>query len=239
MAERTLGSARRAQVDGLRRASARTQVYNVIRQAIVSLELVPGEALSEVGLATRYAVSRTPVREALIRLADEGLVEVVPQLGTFVSRISVRDVMEVQFIRETLERASLAHAVARVGRGDGRRLHRILEEQEDAEHAGDLARWFATDQELHRALIEIGGHAKVWPVVASAKAHLDRVRMLVRPEPERLRVLHAHHHAIVEHVVNKRESQADGMLRDHLHFVVDMLDELRRQRPEYFVEEDR
>lgn len=239
MAERTLGSARRAQVDGLRRASTRTHVYNVIRRAIVSLELAPGEALSEVGLATRYAVSRTPVREALIRLADEGLIEVVPQLGTFVSRISVRDVMEVQFIRETLERASLAHTIARIGRGDGRRLHRILEEQEDAEHAGDLARWFATDEELHRALIEIGGHPKVWPVVASTKAHLDRVRMLILPDPDRLRMLHAHHHAIVEHVINKRESQADRLLRDHLHLVVDMLDDFHREHPDYFVEEDR
>lgn len=238
MAERTLGSARRAQVDGLRRASTRTHVYNVIRQAIVSLELAPGAGLSEVGLATRYAVSRTPVREALIRLADEGLVEVVPQLGTFVSRISVRDVMQVQFIRETLERASLAHAVARIGRDDGRRLHRILEEQQDAEHSADLARWFVTDQELHRALIEIGGHPKVWPVVASAKAHLDRVRMLIRPEPDRLRVLHAQHHEIVEHVINKRESQADWLLRDHLHLVVDMLDDFRARRPDYFVEED-
>lgn len=238
MAERTLGSARRAQVDGLRRASTRTHVYNVLRRAIISLELVPGEALSEVGLANRYAVSRTPVREALIRLADDGLVDVVPQLGTFVSRISVRDIMEVQFIRETLERASLSHAVARIGRNDGRRLHRILDEQEEAEHTGDLEQWFATDEELHRALVEIGGHPKVWPIVSSAKAHLDRVRMLTLPDPHRLRVLHAHHHAIVEHVIAKRERQADELLRDHLHLVVDMLEDFHRKHPDYFIEDD-
>jgi DNA-binding GntR family transcriptional regulator len=238
MAERALRQARRAQVDGLRRASTRSHVYTVIRRAIITLELAPGEALSEVGLANRYAVSRTPVREALIRLADDGLIEVVPQLGTFVSRISVRDVVEVQFIRETLERASLSHAIARIGRGDGRRLHRILDEQEEAEHSDDMERWFATDEELHRTLVEIGGHPKVWPIVSSAKAHLDRVRMLDLPDPTRLRALHAHHHAIVDHVINKRERQADQLLRDHLSLVVDMLEDFHRGHPEYFIEDE-
>src|SRR4051794_27041342 len=95
-------------------ASTRSQVYTIIREAIVSLRLLPGQALSENELATQYGVSRTPVREALIRLAGDGLVEVVPQLGTFVSRISELDVREAQFIREVLECTSLPEAVQRV-----------------------------------------------------------------------------------------------------------------------------
>jgi GntR family transcriptional regulator, rspAB operon transcriptional repressor len=235
MAGRELGAARRNHIDVLRRASTRTHVYSVIRQAIVYLELPPGQALSEKELAALYAVSRTPVREALIRLADDGLVEVVPQLGTFVSRISVRDVIEVQFIRETLERASLPHAIERIRPADERRLRRILDEQKDAEQDGDLRRWFTTDEDLHRTLLELGGHPKVWPIVSSAKAHLDRVRMLTLPDPSNLRELHAEHCAIVDHVVKKEREQADAVLGHHLQLVLELLEDLEQQHPDYFL----
>jgi len=238
MAERALRAARRNQVDVMRRASTRTHVYNVIRQAIIALELPPGRALSENELATRYAVSRTPVREALIRLADDGLIEVVPQLGTFVARISVGDVVEVQFIRETLERASLPHAIKRIEPADERRLRRILAEQEDAEHDGDLQRWFATDEDLHRTLLEIGGHPKIWPIVSQAKAHLDRVRMLTLPNPDHLRALRAQHLAIIDHVSAKQRREADSVLKDHLHLVIDALERLEDKHPDYFVVDD-
>src|SRR5690606_35948518 len=171
MSRRALGAPRRSQLDTLRGASTRSHVYNILRRAIVTLEFLPGQALSENELAARHSVSRTPVREALIRLADEGLVEVVPQLGTFVSRISARDVIEVRFIRETLERASLPHAIQRIGRDDEKKLGLLLDEQEEAEQEGDLQHWFSTDEDLHRTLLEIGGHPKIWPIVSSAKAH--------------------------------------------------------------------
>ncbi|WP_166345762.1 GntR family transcriptional regulator [Phytoactinopolyspora limicola] len=237
MAVRALGASRRAQVGALRGASTRAQVYQLIRRAIVSLELLPGQALSENELAAQYAVSRTPVREALIRLADEGLVEVVPQFGTFVSRISVQDVIEVRFIRETLELASLPHAVERIGPEGERKLRRILAEQEDAEQQGDLQQWFTTDEDLHRTLLEIGGHPKIWPIVSSAKAHLDRVRMLPMPDPGHLQELRAQHSAIVDHVVAKDLPAAEQVLRHHLQLALDALKPLEERFPDYFSEE--
>ena len=203
MAGRALGTPRRAQLGALRGASTRSQMYALLRRAIVSLDLLPGQALSENELAARYGVSRTPVREALIRLADEGLVEVAPQLGTFVSRISVRDVVEIQFIRETLERASLPHAIKNITAADETYLRGLLDDQEEAGRTGDLLRWFGTDEDLHRTLLEIGGHPRVWPIVSSAKAHLDRVRMLSLPDPEILQDLHAQHLAIVDNVTGE------------------------------------
>lgn len=235
MAGRPLGAARRTQVGVLRRASTRTHVYTVLRRAIISLELLPGQALSENELAARYSVSRTPVREALIRLADDGLVEVVPQLGTFVSRISVRDVVEVQFIRETLERASLPHAIKRVTAADEKRLRRLLDEQEEAELEGDLQHWFTTDENIHRSLLEIGGHPKIWPIVSAAKAHLDRVRMLTLPDPTLLHDLLCQHRDIVESVVAKDRRQADQILRRHLRLAVDLLETLEAEHPDYFL----
>ncbi|HEX6336993.1 MAG TPA: GntR family transcriptional regulator [Jiangellaceae bacterium] len=238
MTRRVLGAPRRSQLDTLRGASTRSHVYNVLRRAIVTLEFLPGQALSENELAAKYAVSRTPVREALIRLADEGLVEVVPQLGTFVSRISARDVIEVRFIRETLERASLPDAINRIGRDDERKLRRLLEEQQEAEQDGDLQRWFTTDEDLHRTLLEIGGHPKIWPIVSSTKAHLDRVRMLSLPDPGLLRELHSQHRAIVENVIAKEQNKADDVLRHHLQLALSALQSLEKRYPDYFILDD-
>lgn len=238
MAGRVLGAPRRSQVDVLRRASTRSQVYTVLRRAIVTLDLLPGRALSENELAARHAVSRTPVREALIRLADEGLVEVVPQLGTFVSRISVRDVREVQFIRETLERASLPGAIQRVTPADEQGLRRLLAEQHDAAQQGDLRRWFTADEDLHRTLLEIGGHPKIWPIVASAKAHLDRLRMLSLPDRDILDALHAQHTELVELVVSKQRRKADDVLSRHLRVALEVLEPLEQRHPDYFLLDD-
>src|ERR671937_3325528 len=82
---------------------ARTQVYATLRDAIIRAELAPGRKLSENELANWLGVIRTPIREALVRLRDERLVEIVPQLGTFVTRISGTAVADAQFIREALE----------------------------------------------------------------------------------------------------------------------------------------
>jgi GntR family transcriptional regulator, rspAB operon transcriptional repressor len=230
-----LGNPRRTSQGSLRAGNTRAQVHALLRQAIVSLDLLPGQALSENELADYYNVSRTPVREALIRLADEDLVEVVPQLGTFVSRISVRHVTEIQFVWETLERASLPHAIRRITPRDAKYLRNLLDEQEEAGREGDLKQWLATDEDLHRTLLEIGGHPKAWSIVSSAKAHLDRVRMLSLPDEKMLADLHTQHRAIVDHVVAKERRKADAILTEHLRFALDALEELASEHPSYFL----
>src|SRR3954452_5033883 len=94
---------------------ARDHVYVKLREAIVTAELEPGRQLSENELAARMGVSRTPIREALVRLRDERLVEIAPQLGTFVARISDRQLADAQFAREALECAAIRLAAARAG----------------------------------------------------------------------------------------------------------------------------
>jgi DNA-binding GntR family transcriptional regulator len=220
-----------------RAPSVRAQVYALVREAIVSLELVPGQALSENELGATYGVSRTPVREALIRLADDGLVEVVPQLGTFVSRISPQDVREAQFIREALELASLAQ-LATISDADAEALRAVLDQQRAAAAEHDLRRWFALDEDLHRTLLELAGHRRVAAVVQSAKAHMDRVRMLSLPEPEVLDELNEQHTQIVEHVLAGRRKEARAALTRHLRLVLDHLEAFERRYPDYFVPED-
>lgn len=235
MAERTASRGRRVQLSRMRDSSTRSQVYTQLRAEIITLAMQPGQVLSESELAEVYGVSRTPVREALIRLAGENLVEVVPQLGTFVSRISVREVTEAQFIRETLERASLPHAIERITPADEAALRSVLARQAAAGERGDLVEWFSTDEELHRALLEIAGHPKTWSVVSSIKAHLDRVRMLSLPDPAILSSMHGQHATLVDHVAAKRTQQADKLLTQHLRGVLGVLEPLEKEHPDYFL----
>ena len=238
MANRITRGARRGPLGVFRESSMRSQVYALLREAIISLQLLPGQALSENELAVEYGVSRTPVREALIRLAEENLVEVVPQLGTFVSRISVRDVEEAQFIRETLERAALPAGIGRMTEADAARLEELLDVQRRAVDTEDRPRFFAADEDLHRTLLEIAGHPNVWPVVQSCKAHLDRVRRLSLPEPHVLEELTAQHTAIVDNVLRKDHQAADDVLARHLRLVVELLEPLEQRHPDYFLLDD-
>jgi GntR family transcriptional regulator, rspAB operon transcriptional repressor len=223
---------------GSAHSSVRAQAYAILREAIVSLRLAPGHPVSENELAAELGVSRTPVREAIIRLAGEGLVEVYPQRGSVVSRISVREVREAQFVREALERAALPHAVERVDAAGRALLDATLAEQEAALLAGDNTRFIAADEAFHRALTEIGGHHLIWNVVLAAKGHLDRVDWLSRPAPDKVGELIAQHAAIVEALARRDLPNADERLTGHLRHVLERLETLADQHPHLFEAEE-
>jgi len=219
---------------GSAHGSVRAQAYAILREAIVTLRLEPGHPISENELAAELGVSRTPVREAIIRLAGEGLVEVFPQRGSVVSRISVREVREAQFIREALERAALPHAAGRLGPAAAAGLDAILAEQRDARAGGDVARFLAADGALHRAFTEIGGHHRLWTVIGTAQGHLHRVRWLSPPTPDRIGELIDQHAAIVAAIARGDLATADAVLTAHLRLVLDGLDRLADQHPHLF-----
>lgn len=154
------------------------QVYEVLRDAIVNMALRPGEALSENEIASQIGTSRTPVREAFIRLADEGHVVVIPQLGTFVAPIDLAEVTEAVFIRETLEAGAAIDCIALSSDRLTEDVESVLTRQARAVESGDQAAFLETDAEFHRLLFEAGGHRRAWSVVELARQHLDKVRIL-------------------------------------------------------------
>ena len=156
--------------------SNRRVVYETLRKRILTLELPPGAALSENELAAVLGVSRTPVRESLILLTEEGLVQVFPQVGSFVSRVDANKVADAQFIRESIELASLEDIPAQPPAELVVELHANLERQHSPDI--DVEEFFALDEQFHQGLLGLGGHASVWPTVVAAKGHLDRARRL-------------------------------------------------------------
>ncbi|CCQ13717.1 Transcriptional regulator, GntR family (fragment), partial [Rhodococcus sp. AW25M09] len=131
-----------------RKVTARERAYRELRLRIVSLTLPPGSPLSENELAEHLSVSRTPVRESLILLAEEGLVQVFPQLGTFVSRVDTDRVADAQFVREAIETASLSDAVASRSDDDLAALRANLTAQ--AEPGIDMDQFFELDEQFHQ-----------------------------------------------------------------------------------------
>jgi DNA-binding GntR family transcriptional regulator len=215
-------------------SSARAQTYELVRDEIVAVRFKPRERISDVAIAAELGVSRTPVREALLQLADEGLVDVVPQSGTFVAPISIAGVKEAQFIREALEIASLGEAVERIGETELRALERNLEHQREAGRDGDTDRFYALDQAFHRLLMEAGGHPQAYRITERSRAQLNRVRILSLPGREVIESLAAQHAEILARVIARDEPGAKAALRDHLRVVYQHLPELERQHPDYF-----
>lgn len=213
-------------------------VHEILRERIVSLKYAPGEPLSEADLAAKLGVSRTPVRESLILLAEEGLVDVVPQVGTFVSRIRESDTAAAQFVREALERAALVEGGAAITDAAIRELRGMIDEQNEAEAEGGQERFFGLDDAFHCALMRASGHASAWSIVEQAKSQLDRARRLSLSLTQQLPMLIDQHRAVIEHLAAQDVPGADRALRDHLRLVFRDTQAIRKEHPEMFDDED-
>lgn len=217
-----------------RRASL--QVYALLRRAIISLELKPNRPISEQDVANRLSISRTPVREAFIRLAEEGLLISYPQLTTVIAPIRMEALLEAQFLREAIECAT-AERAARIIDEDGIiRLRAVL-----ARHAASLQteKWpefHLLDEETHRLICEMAGLRGLGRPVEQARGHLDRVRYLTLPELDTSRRVIAQHTTVVEAICEHRPEDAREAMRVHVRDLLPRLDSIREQYPDYFEE---
>jgi GntR family transcriptional regulator, rspAB operon transcriptional repressor len=194
-------------------------IYDQLRHDIVRLRLRPGERLSENDLAARFGTSRAPVREALIRLVDDGLIEVRPQRGSFVRPISLRAMERARFVREALE-AAIVRRAAEQGIAESARatLEAAIEAQLGARD--DPGRFTAQDDLFHRLLSEAAGLGSVWDVIEREKAQFDRIRFLSLPAATPVETLVDQHRAILAGVAGRRPDAAEKALRAHLQEVL-------------------
>ncbi len=217
-----------------RRRPARGETYHLLREAIIRGELEPGRQLSENELATRLGLSRTPVREALVRLRDDRLVEIIAQLGTFVTPISEEAVADAYFVREALECAAVRQAAIHAQKADIAALRAILARQDDVRAAEDYDRWFVLNDEFHRAISDLSGHPIAWTLLCRVSGHLDRIRRLSLPQPRYLDQMLGEHRLIVKAITRGDPDAAEDAMRHHLSMVLTALPILRENHPDYF-----
>jgi GntR family transcriptional regulator, rspAB operon transcriptional repressor len=220
-----------------RRVTIAQQAYQFLRREIIDARLLPRAALSEQELSQQLGVSRTPVREALIKLADEGLVDIYPQFGSFVAPIKLAEVFNSQFVREALECAALERAVERIDDVQASALKQILDSQRKHQRAGERDAFFKADEKMHAYLMTVAGHEAVWPLVESAKSQMDRVRHLSMRSEVKLSSVVQEHGAIVDGVVRRDRDGALAALRTHLRGLFRSVEILQGENRQYFAEE--
>lgn len=211
-------------------------LYRDLRERIVSVALPPGEAVSETRMAEVYGVSRTPVREAFKRLAEDGFLDVVPQVGTFVARIDLGSVRDNHFVRETLECRIVELASERIDDAGRARLRNNIAQQRRALAERDAATFFRVDEAMHEALAEIAGQRGAWQLIHAAKAQLDRVRHLSLANGARSRLRMAEHRAIVDCVIDGDGAGAARAMQGHLATVFDAIANIAAEKAHYFTE---
>lgn len=205
------------------RGSLVRQIYELLRELIVNLSLPPESALVEQEVASVLSVSKTPVREAIIRLSREGLVQVVPKSGSYVTAVSLDRYLEACFVRTQLEVGCIKRlATQGVSMGDQVKLKTLLKEQEEALEQDDDQRFFELDEALHRCFFELAGLAGTWELMHIAKAEMDRVRHLKRLYGIRRREFVIEEHAaLVDAIVNRDPDGAERSMLDHVGTVED------------------
>ncbi|MBM6580686.1 GntR family transcriptional regulator [Microvirga sp. BT689] len=214
--------------------SAAQRIENELRRLIIALELPPGSRLSEQDIAERHGVSRQPVREALIGLARTRLVEIQPQRGTTVVKISVRKMMEARFVREAIETAVVRRACASFDQQSRERINDLLEMQEQAARRDDHDAFQRYDELFHIALAEGAGCPLAWEAVQDIKAHMDRVCQLTLPNPEAMLPLIDQHRAIIAAIDARDEDAAAEAMRHHLTEILRTLPRVEAEHPDLF-----
>jgi GntR family transcriptional regulator, rspAB operon transcriptional repressor len=198
------------------------QVYDALRERIKTLVLEPGAALRKEEIAAEFGVSRAPVSDAIARLAEDGLVDVYPQHGSFVAKLRAEDVREGLFIRTALE----VEVVRRVARLRDEALYEALRanivDQERALAAGNLHTLYALDEAMHDALFSMVEMPRAEKILEAARAPLDRMRQIVLPNEGRPEATVREHRSIVEAVISGDPEFAAAAMRAHLNalFVV-------------------
>lgn len=210
------------------------RVYASLREAILSLNLAPGDILRKPEICDILGVSRSPVSEAVARLAGEHLVKVVPQAGTYVARLSLNEVREGAFLREALELAAVERVAAAVTEDQVVQLRQSLAVQAGLIGAHDFAGFYQADAAMHELILSFTGFRRVAALADAAWLHVNRARQLILPQPGRIEATLAEHQAIVEAIAAGDVQAAREATRLHLGKLIGILTPLAQNRPDLF-----
>lgn len=219
-----------------RSRQAAPQVFDALRELIVSVALEPGTVLARAELAEHYGVSQTPIRDALTRLGEEGLVDIYPQHATVVSRINTDAALQAHFLRRALELEILVTVCALPDAphaGLVERLDSLFAQQKAALRRTDFTALSAADLGFHHAMYEAAGVPALWDLVRQRSGHVDRLRRLNLPARGKAQAVVADHEAILSALRQRQAQQACEALRKHLAGTLSFVDKVRQQYPDW------
>lgn len=214
--------------------SIRENVYRVIKENIASLQLAPGTAMSTQELAAKLQVSRTPVREAFIRLQKEDLVEITPQKGTMVSHIDLARAEKERFIRESLETAIIPLFMQNYTAVNLKELELLIEKQKASFAGLKPLEFIAYDNLFHQRFFGIAGQDLSWDVVATTNPHYNRLRVLTVQNAATFDGAVRQHEVMMELIRRRDTAALQRELIDHVRKIIAEKDALVDLYPAYF-----
>lgn len=214
--------------------SVQENIYLRLRDEIIHLERLPGSAMSIYEVSDLMGVSRTPVREAFIRLMSESLIQVLPQRRTLVSRIDFHRVRQEHFLRMALETAALKAFLAQAEDTHFARMQSAIERQWQAAEQGDAKALLAWDDSFHQVIFDVAGQTLSWEIIRDQNGHDRRARMMVVRESGQARHSIKEHESLLEAFRAGEEAKAFRLLDDHLESLIAQEDELRKEHADYF-----
>lgn len=222
-----------APLDLLRPAAE--QILAVLKSAILTMQLEPGRMISENEVGQIFGASRTPVREAFAQLRDDGLILTLPSRGTYVAKLSERQIRGAQFLREALE-VAVVERLSAEGLSEAVRdaLAANLASQQSAVEQGDTAAFQALDDRFHATLASATGFDRVGALLIREKAALDRLRILALNDSAHMTRLLSEHQGIFDAVSSGSTGQAADRMRRHLRSVLQTLSGLVQANRDYF-----
>ncbi|CUH69409.1 putative HTH-type transcriptional regulator YdfH [Thalassovita autumnalis] len=210
------------------------RVYQAMKEAILALDFPPGANVRKAPICEKLGVSRAPVTEAIARLANDGLVDVVPQSGTHVSYFSMDEIREGVFLREALEVATVAKVARDITDDQLKKLSRNMRLQELLVDDDDTAGFYQADEEFHHLLMEFTGFQRLPDVAQTVSLQVTRARLLLLPTPGRVAETLEEHRALFNAIRNRDELAAQREMHRHIGQLLPRIAALQAEKPELF-----
>jgi DNA-binding GntR family transcriptional regulator len=218
----------------IRRTSVSQQIREALRERIVALEFVPGQHLSRAEIADYYDVSQTPVRDAMMKLEEEGLLVIHPQSKTAVSKIDVEQARETQFLRLSIELEVTRRLALDADKAALAGAKLVLAQQEAAFERGDIERFALLDRMFHQQLCEAAGVSNLWRLVTARSGHIDRLRNLNLPDPGKPANIIFYHKQIMTALEAGDQPATEKAIREHLSGTLAQVNQIIARYPDYF-----
>lgn len=216
------------------RPAVSVQIYQFLKQAIISCQLEPGRAISEKEIAQALNVSRQPVREAFIQLTRCALVRVYPQRGTFVTPISIKQVLDGQLIRSSIECAVIGRLNGAINPEQLKNLKQLIAWQQQAVTENDYHQFLQADDAFHKQLALAADCELAWGTIENIKAVMDRIRFLDISCDQDMNKLIQEHQQVVDALVNEQLEEATHVLYRHLNDFPRAIEDIQKQHPQWF-----
>lgn len=217
--------------------NTQNSVYKALRKSILSLNLIPGKAISEKEISLLYSVSRTPVREAFIQLAKESLVQVIPQKETLVSLIDLKRMEQEHFLRKSLEMSSLEVFIEKAKAPQYELLEHYIDLQSQLTNGKDYVQFVSYDDNFHQIFFDTAGQHLSWEITENFCGHYFRVRLLSVWLNGIAESIVNQHKQLFTSLKNKDLNKSKQILEEHLQQLNNEKELLLQQFPFYFLKE--